>query len=153
MQLIDYLSPDSIRVQLKASSKKRVLEIVSETAAQQLANPALVAPILDGLLTREKLGSTGIGHGVAIPHCRLADITEPLVVLLQLQKGIDYNNLDQQPVDIIIALLVPEKAIDEHLQLLACIAEQCSDEATLRQFRETKDAATLLQIMATFQHD
>jgi PTS system nitrogen regulatory IIA component len=153
MPLIDYLSPQHIRIQLKAASKKRALEIVSEIAADALGNPALTTFIMENLQTREKLGSTGIGHGVGLPHCRLPDIKQPMIILLQLESGIDYNGIDDEPVDLILALLVPTEAINTHLTLLANIAETFSEESNLQYIRQARDAQSLYNFMATLTHE
>lgn len=153
MQLIEFLPLHNIKVKVPAQSKKRALEIASELAATHLDNIKLTLPILEGLLGRERLGSTGIGHGVAIPHCRFEDIQEPLIVLITLEKGIDYHGLDNQPVDIIVALLVPVESTELHLQLLAWIAEKFSKHNVLERIRAAHDAQIVYNIMANLTDD
>ncbi|ASJ75925.1 PTS sugar transporter subunit IIA [Granulosicoccus antarcticus] len=95
--------------------------------------------ILDALISRERLGSTGLGHGVALPHSRLSNIQEPIAALVTLNQGVDYESADGQPVDLVLGLLVPEHCNDEHLKILAQLARRFSDEAlrtSLRGFVE-----------------
>jgi PTS system nitrogen regulatory IIA component len=153
MQLIDFLSPENIRIQLKAASKKRALEIASEIAARELGNPTLTTSIMESLQAREKLGSTGIGHGVGIPHCRLPNLKQPMIILLQLEAGIDYNGVDNEPVDIILTLLVPAESIDAHLTLLATIAENFSQASNLDSIRQARDVQSLYKFIANLKHE
>ena len=121
MKLSEILSPDCIRLDSDATSKKRVLEYASQLFA---ATDDALSPrrVFDCLIAREKLGSTGLGKGVAIPHGRLAGLDRTLGVFLRLPKGVDFDAPDNQPVDLIFALLVPEESTEEHLQVLASIA-------------------------------
>lgn len=153
MLLIDFLPLHNIKVKVNAQSKKRALEMVSEIAAIHLENPKLTLPILEGLLNRERLGSTGIGHGIAIPHCRLEGLKDPVLILITLEKGIDYHGLDNQPVDIILALLVPTESTDLHLELLAWIAEQFSKVDILKHIRSAKNEQILYNIMANMSDE
>ncbi len=131
----------------KAGSKKRALERVGEllaTAAPNLSQEE----IFEQLLERERLGSTGLGHGVALPHARLKGIEQACGVLVRLESGIDYDAIDGQPVDLLFGLLVPHDATQEHLQLLAKLASLFSKESFRDQLRKVKDcdeAMTLIQ--------
>ncbi|MFK8077085.1 MAG: PTS sugar transporter subunit IIA [Granulosicoccus sp.] len=91
--------------------------------------------ILDALISRERLGSTGLGHGVGLPHSRLSCIQEPIAAFVTLNKGVDYESTDGQAVDLVLGLLVPEKCNDEHLKILAQLARRFSDEALRTQLR------------------
>jgi PTS system nitrogen regulatory IIA component len=102
------------------------------------------AQISQCLLDREKLGSTGLGVGVAIPHGRLKGLKTPLVGFYQLSKGIDFNAPDQEPVDVAIILLVPEQATQKHLDLLSDIAQLLSDGSRRDILRQEKNPQTLL---------
>lgn len=153
MQLIDFLPLDNIHLHVDAPSKKRALEKVSHIAANSLKNPALMLPILENLLARERLGSTGIGHGIAIPHCRIEGLTHPLAVLLLLEKGIDYNSIDYQPVDIVLGLLIPTESNEIHLNLLAWIAEHFSQESVLQQMHNAASNIELYQLIAQLSHE
>lgn len=153
MQLIDFLQPENVRVKVKAQSKKRALEMASEIAATYLGNAKLTFPILDALLNREKLGSTGIGQGVGLPHCRLDNIDKPIAILISIDAGVDYQGLDKMPVDIILALLVPIEKNELYLQLLAWIAEQFSKNQVLERVRSAQSAQTLYNIVAELSND
>jgi len=130
----------------KAGSKKRVLERVGEllaTAAPDLSSEE----IFEQLLERERLGSTGLGHGVALPHARLKGIEQACGVLVRLASGVDYDAIDGQPVDLLFGLLVPHDATQEHLQLLAKLASLFSKESFRDQLRKAKDCDTVLTLI------
>lgn len=121
MKLSEILSPDCVQLDSDATSKKRVLECASQLLAD--SDDALSPrQVFDCLIAREKLGSTGLGKGVAIPHGRLAGLDRTIGVFLRLPRGVDFDAPDNQPVDLVFALLVPEESTDEHLQVLASIA-------------------------------
>ncbi len=121
MKLSEILSPDCIRLDSDATSKKRVLESVSQLLAD---TDEELSPreVFDCLIAREKLGSTGLGQGVAIPHGRLTGLDKTIGVFLRLPKGVDFDAPDNEPVDLVFALLVPKESTEEHLQVLASIA-------------------------------
>jgi PTS system nitrogen regulatory IIA component len=121
MKLSEILSPDCIRLDSDATSKKRVLESVSQLLAD---TDEELSPreVFDCLIAREKLGSTGLGQGVAIPHGRLSGLDKTIGVFLRLPKGVDFDAPDNEPVDLVFALLVPKESTEEHLQVLASIA-------------------------------
>jgi PTS system nitrogen regulatory IIA component len=121
MKLSDILTPDRVRLDSDATSKKRVLESASQLIADCDAKLSPRA-VFDCLIAREKLGSTGLGHGVAIPHGRLAGLDKTIGVFIRVPKGVDFDAPDNEPVDLVFALLVPEESTDEHLQVLADIA-------------------------------
>lgn len=129
MKLSEILSPDCIRLDADATSKKRVLESASELLADtdQSLSPRQV---FDCLIAREKLGSTGLGHGVAIPHGRLSGLDKTIGVFLRVPNGVDFDAPDNEPVDLVFALLVPEESTDEHLQVLANIASYFNAEGS-----------------------
>lgn len=105
--------------------------------------------ILDALISRERLGSTGLGHGVGLPHSRVSCIQEPIAAFVTLDKGVDYESMDGQPVDLVLGLLVPEHCNDEHLKILAQLARRFSD-ATLRdQLRNFAEPDRLYQHLLT----
>lgn len=122
MKLAEILTPGRIRMDSGATSKKRVLESASELLA---ASDDSLSPraVFDCLLAREKLGSTGLGHGVAIPHGRLAGLDKTIGVFIKVPTGIDFDAPDKEPVDLIFALLVPEESTEEHLDVLSKIAK------------------------------
>lgn len=140
MNLSHLLDANHVTVGIAAASKKRVLEEISAL----LATPGrAVTDVLASLSNREKLGSTGLGHGVAIPHGRLAGVESSLGAFIRLRNPVDYEAHDGQPVDLIFGLLVPQHATGDHLQHLASIAEKFSDEAFCEQVRTAEDAAAL----------
>lgn len=132
MKLCDILTPERIRLDSDATSKKRVLESASQILADSDENLSSRA-VFDCLLAREKLGSTGLGHGVAIPHGRLPGLDKTIGVFIRVPKGVDFDAPDNEPVDLVFALLVPEESTEEHLQVLA-------DIATYFNSRDSRDA-------------
>lgn len=151
MELIDFLPRENVRARLVAQSKKRALEIVSGIASVYLGNAKLTFPILEGMLNRERLGSTGIGSGVGIPHCRLNDISEPVAVLITLDKGIDYQGIDNQSVDIVMGLLTPRESTELHIALLAQVAEQFSKHEVLKRVRGAQDDQMLYDVISSLR--
>lgn len=121
MKLSDILTPDRVQLDSDATSKKRVLESASQLIADCDENLSPRA-VFDCLIAREKLGSTGLGHGVAIPHGRLGGLDKTIGVFIRVPNGVDFDAPDNEPVDLVFALLVPEESTDEHLQVLADIA-------------------------------
>lgn len=121
MKLSEILSPNCIRLDADATSKKRVLESASQLLADN-AGDLSARQVFECLFAREKLGSTGLGHGVAIPHGRLAGLDKTIGAFLRLPKGVDFDAPDNEPVDLVFALLVPEESTEEHLQVLADLA-------------------------------
>ena len=122
MKLDSILSPDRTLCGLSGSSKKRVLENISQFICRDLPefNPN---QLFDSLLAREKLGSTGLGNGIAIPHCRITQCQQIIGTLIKLDQAVDFDAMDNKPVDLLFVLLVPEQAHDEHLNVLATLAE------------------------------
>ena len=123
-----------------------MLELIGKLVAQHTnLDPDA---IYESLIAREKLGSTGFGNGIAIPHCRLGDCHQAIGALLQLDGKIDFDALDGQPVDLIFVLLVPQEATDQHLQILKMLAGKL-DQASLREaLRSAPDAQSLYEVMA-----
>lgn len=143
-ELNDLLNPARICYKINASSKKKILELISEYIERELPH-IQTHEVFDGLIEREKLGSTSIGHGVALPHCRLKNIEQPMGVLILLKDPIDYDSYDNVPVDIVLALIIPEDSGDEHLQLLSQLAERLSEPEFRDNLRSTEDKAQLLE--------
>ncbi len=131
-------------------SKKRVLENISEFIAESL--PELEAEeIFNGLINRERLGSTGLGEGVAIPHCRLESCSTALGALIKLPEPIDYDAIDGEPVDLLFVLLVPVEATEEHLQLLASLAERFNQPSFRAQLRAAQGSEALYKAAVDFE--
>jgi len=146
MHLSEVLSHDHIICDLEVPSKKRALEQASDLLSHNKAGVAAI-DIYNSLLARERLGGTGIGHGVAIPHGRLQNTQQTLGAFMRLKSGIDFDAIDQQPVDLIFALMVPEEATQEHLQTLAQLAKIFNDEQVRANLRTATSAADLYQLL------
>jgi nitrogen PTS system EIIA component len=125
-----FLVAERIACDLEISSKKRLLQALAGLLAADHAAITQEA-VFEHLLERERLGSTGLGHGIALPHSRMKDVTQARGAFIQLRQGIDYDAIDNQPVDLAFALIVPEEANETHLQLLSALARMFSD-ASLR---------------------
>lgn len=150
MQLIDLIHPESVACGVHAGSKKKALEVISEQLARE-QDQAGSRQILEGLCAREKLGSTGLGHGVAIPHARLEALERPVGVFVRLSEPVDFDAADREPVDLLFALVVPEAATEEHLQLLSQIAELFGDQARRERVRGADDAKALYELLTHWQ--
>lgn len=150
MQIADILTPDRILCHVQATSKKRVLEYFSRLLADE-SHSVNNREIFDSLLARERLGSTGIGKGVAIPHARVSHTNVTLAAFLQLEQGIDYDTIDKQPVDLLFALMVPEQCTEEHLQILAQLAEMFSDNEFRQQLRQTEECRDKFVLLTHWQ--
>ncbi|QYK04717.1 PTS IIA-like nitrogen regulatory protein PtsN [Shewanella zhangzhouensis] len=145
MELSTILAPECTSC-ATPGSKKKVLELISDLAAAQ--NPSLSSQeIFESLLAREKMGSTGIGNGIAIPHGRIGTIDKPLAVLIKCEEAIGYDAIDKQPVDILFALLVPSDQCQQHLSTLAAMAEKLNDKQILKQLRKSHDEKELYQVI------
>ncbi|MDA9826238.1 PTS sugar transporter subunit IIA [Porticoccaceae bacterium] len=144
MKITDVLTPTMTRCDLPGASKKRVLENLSSFITEQLGGDAEQSDgLFHKLVARERLGSTGIGEGVAIPHCRASGFNRIHGCLIKLQKPVDFDALDDQPVDLIFALVVPEEKNDEHLATLARIANLMQTESSRESLRQCSNSAEL----------
>ncbi|HID50000.1 MAG TPA: PTS IIA-like nitrogen regulatory protein PtsN [Chromatiales bacterium] len=152
MQLSDFLSTDRIACDVNAQSKKRALEQLSELIAHD-QDEVSATEIFDSLLSRERLGGTGIGYGVAIPHGRLKNSTHTTAALIHLKQGVDFDAIDNQPVDLLFALVVPEQATEDHLKILAMLASMFQDETMRNKLRECHKPETILQLIREWQPD
>ncbi|UCJ16876.1 PTS IIA-like nitrogen regulatory protein PtsN [Pseudomonas sp. MM211] len=151
IRLENILTPGRSLVNVPGGSKKRVLEQIAAVIARDL-------PDLDGqtiyasLIAREKLGSTGFGNGIAIPHCRLPGCSSPISALLKLDAAVDFDAIDGAPVDLLFVLLVPEAATDEHLELLRQIASMFDREDVRERLRQAQDSESLYQTVVNVQN-
>ena len=143
----DALVVERVRCNADASSKKKTLELLSELLAGAGGAPD-ARGVADRLLAREKLGSTALGHGVAIPHGRCPDVTEAVAAFLKLRSGVDFDAPDGTAVDIVVGLLVPEDCTDGHLQLLAQLAQLFSQEEVRAELRSPVSPAQVIQILS-----
>lgn len=141
----DFLSEARIGQGLEIASKKRLLETLARLLASGNVslNPDTV---FERLLERERLGSTGLGHGIALPHARIKDVGEAIGAFVSIAGGVDYDAVDGRPVDLAFALLVPEQATEEHLQLLARLAGLFNDAQVRKRLREAESADAILSV-------
>jgi len=145
MEIQSILSPDRTLSHLDCSSKKRTLEQIASHIADEF--PSLDADeLFQALIARERLGSTGIGKGIAIPHCRLKECKQTVGMLITLEKAIDFEAIDNGPVDIIFTLIVPDEAHEDHLQTLAVLAEKFSESTYIDSLRHCEDSTGLYQV-------
>ena len=152
MSLIAKLLPAShVVVDLQASSKKRLFE----QAGLLFENQDAIArsTVFDSLFARERLGSTGLGQGVAIPHGRIKGLKEALCAFFRLAQPVPFDAPDGQPVGLAFVLLVPEKATEKHLQILSELAQIFSDRALRESMSEATDAAALHHLITAWQPD
>jgi PTS system nitrogen regulatory IIA component len=148
-RLAAILPSSNVLVNVDASSKKRVFEQAGLLFENHHAiSRALVA---DNLFARERLGSTGLGHGVAIPHGRIKGLKNPLAAVLRIQQAIGFDAPDDEPVNLLIFLLVPEAATQRHLEILSEIAEMLSDRELRERLKVDTDAATLHGLIAAWE--
>lgn len=135
------LTPERTLLGAQCTSKKRVIEYISGFLADKI-DDSQSDEIYEKLIAREKLGSTGIGEGIAIPHSRLQECDDTLGALFVLDQAVDFDAIDRKPVDIVFVLLVPEEATEQHLQTLSMLAQKFNDEDfrhTLRQATSSED--------------
>lgn len=150
MKLSEILSADRVVAGRVFTSKKKALEELAGLLAHGAPGVA-AADILNSLISREKLGSTGLGHGVAIPHGRMAGIERSVGAFMRLKNGLDYDAHDGNPVDLMFGLIVPQNANEAHLKHLAAIAEMFSDEAFCKSVRDSSDEAGLYVLVSGYK--
>lgn len=148
MHLLDLLSPGRVRAQGPVTGKKRLLEQVSALLAD---GGDVERAVFDALVGRERLGSTGLGHGVAIPHGRSGKVSTAVGAFVRLAEPVDFGAPDGQPVDLVFALVVPEHFASQHLMLLSQLAEMFGDEGFRARLRDAADSAALYALLADWQ--
>lgn len=144
MNIADLLTPNRVVCNQNLGSKKRVLELLGELIASNQTDFSN-RDIFDSLIGRERLGSTGLGHGVALPHGRLNQSRQAIGAFVKLNQGIDFDAIDKQPVDLVFGLLVPEHFTDEHLKILAYLADMFSDQAFCDRLRDIETDQNLFE--------
>lgn len=150
MDLKTILTPDRTLFHASGSSKKRVLENIAQFIAETL--PTLDANTLfRNLIERERLGSTGLGNGIAIPHCRLRNCNQAIGSLVTLAEPVNFESVDDQPVDLLFVLLVPEKEHEKHLAILAGLAERFSQSGFCQGLRNAGDSDSLYHSAISYQ--
>ena len=127
-------------------SKKRLLEVLAGLLASS-APELSPEGVFERLLERERLGSTGLGHGIALPHARMKQVTEAVGAFVQLKKGVNFDAIDDEPVDLAFAMLVPETASEIHLQLLSKLAAMFSDPKLRGMLRQAETPAAILDLL------
>ncbi len=147
MDMSRLLKPESIRVVTHSTSKKRLFRTLAEVAHAAYGIDEDVA--LDSLQERESLGSTGVGHGVALPHARIECVTEVLGVFIKLEKPCDYASVDKAPVDLVFALFAPREAGVDHLKALAYVSRTLRDSAVCAKLRANNDPVTLHALLSS----
>lgn len=146
MEIEDLLTAGNVLGDFKASSKKQTIQTLSRKLAESVSlDPRLV---FDSLLERERLGSTGVGKGVAIPHARVDGLTGIKGLFARLCSPIDFDSVDDTPVDIVFMLLAPTDAGADHLKALARVSRLLRDDTTLTKLRATSDASALYAMLA-----
>ncbi|MFO7476831.1 MAG: PTS IIA-like nitrogen regulatory protein PtsN [Methyloceanibacter sp.] len=145
MLLSDFISPDSVIASLKAKSKKQLLQDLSAHAARLTG--LAERDIFDVLLQRERLGSTGLGHGIAIPHGKVQGLRRIAGIFARLAEPVDFEAIDGEKVDIVFLLLAPEGAGADHLKALARISRLLREGSAIDKLRACKDAAALYAVL------
>lgn len=145
MELSDIISVDAVRAPLKATSKKRLLQDLADMAETVYGLPTAV--VYRALMDREGLGPTGVGRGVAIPHARLPGVSQVVGLFVRLEKPVDFEAVDRQPVDLVFALFAPESAGADHLKALARVSRTLRSDTVCAKLRSTFDASALYAIL------
>ena len=146
MNISELIKPECVICCPEVGSKKRLLEDISELLAK-IAPQLSRNEIFESLINREKLGSTGLGKGVAIPHGRMAALDRAVCAFIKLETPVDFDSADERPVDMVFALLVPENSTEEHLQILSTIAELFSNEAFCASMRQCTSDECVYQLL------
>lgn len=145
MDITALIEPKQV-IRLRATSKPQLLQELAQRAAKSLGIDAQA--ILDALTTREGLGSTGVGHGVAIPHARVSGLARFFSLFARLENSIDFEAVDGRPVDLVFLLLIPANADKEHLAALACVSRRLRDHETARRLRATSEPHALYDLLS-----
>lgn len=145
MELADILTEESVVVCSDTKTKREVLQMLAERAAKAAGQPAEV--IFEAVNDRESMGSTGLGNGIAIPHGKLAGLDGVTAVFARLSHPIDFDAVDDQPVDLLMLLLAPVGAGADHLKALARVARLLRTEETVEELRQSEDAQQIYRIL------
>lgn len=145
MEIFQLLSPDGVIANLKANSKKQALQELSARAARITGQHERV--IFDTLLERERLGTTGVGNGIAIPHGRLPGLDKLYGLFARVERAVDFDSIDEMPVDLIFLLLAPESAGADHLKALARVSRLLRDKSICEKLRGAESADALYALL------
>jgi PTS system nitrogen regulatory IIA component len=148
--LAELLTPERTACQVPGLSKKRLFETLARVISEDQLSLSY-DEVFSQLIAREKLGSTGLGEGIAIPHCRIGNCSQPTGTLLTLSEPIDFDSPDNQPVDLVFALLVPEEGHQQHLDTLAQLARLFSQSGFCDSLRGARDQAELYALATQAQ--
>jgi PTS system nitrogen regulatory IIA component len=146
MKISDFLSPAHVMLDIRASDKSRLLHQLSTQAAAEVGLDA--GDVSKQIAKREELGSTGVGNGVALPHARLKGLKSPFGLLARLRHGIDFEAIDDQPVDVVFLLLLPGAPEDAQLNALACAARALRDPEALERVRRATNREAIFRAVA-----
>lgn len=147
MEITDILSSDAVFVDLRAGSKKQVLQMLARHAADQTGLHERT--IFETLLERERLGTTGVGEGVAIPHGRIGEIEKIKAIFARLKDPIDFDSVDGRPVDLLFLLLAPAQAGADHLKALSRISRLLRDRSNCEKLRGAKNSDAVYALLAS----
>ncbi len=145
MEISTILRPAAVRMVHSLSSKKRLFHALGEVAASVYNLP--LDPTVDALMERESLGPTGVGQGIALPHARLAELTNVAGVFLRIEKPLEFDSVDRQPVDLVFALFAPADSGVDHLKALALVSRTLRDPLVCSKLRSNEDPATLHAVL------
>ncbi len=152
MDIFNLLNQERTLAHTDASSKKKVLEKLSHVLSKDIDNYSQ-EQIFDSLIQRERLGSTGLGSGVALPHCRLTGLSEACAAMVTLDSSVDFDSPDSEGVDIIFGLVVPDDSDKEHLETLAQLARLFSDLKLCQQIRKASSNQDILDLISHWQQN
>ena len=151
MELSDILTPDRCLCKIQGFSKKRLLKNLSTTLGKSFNNLD-ENQIFNSMMAREQLGSTGIGNGIAIPHCRVPECNEITGCLITLETYVDYDSTDGKPVDLIFVLIVPEEKEEDHIRTLAVLAEKFDSKNFCDSLRNAQNNDELYQHAISYEY-
>jgi len=147
------VNADNIRCHDSAPSKKRIIENISNMLAENTVPAISAETIFNALLERERLGSTGLGRGVAIPHARIPGLTRTIATMMTLAQPVNYEAADNKPIDIVVGLLVPEEGGEHHLQHLSRLVTLFRESKTCQKIRSADNAEEIFEILLSIDDD
>lgn len=149
MQLSQILQSNAVKTIASCTSKKRLFHDIGEMA--ETCYGLKPSAVIDAMIERENLGPTGVGHGVALPHARLAGVDEVKGIFLRLEKPLNFDAVDRQPVDLVFALIAPQNAGVDHLKALALVSRTFRNASVCAKLRANSDPVTLFTILTAIE--
>jgi len=146
MDLSDLVSQEGVSPNLKATSKKQALQMLATKASDLLGLEERT--VLDLLMERERLGTTGVGNGVGIPHAKVPGVERPCGLFARLDSGVDFDAIDDEPVDLVFLLLAPEGAGADHLKALARVSRMFRNKALCEKLRASRDKTAIFALLS-----